>query len=160
KIVPDALAIASNKPDAMLIVIGTNDIGQGRNPFQVATNDIATLLDLIFSNAPTAHVGLSKITSLQSAHLGYSAYAQNVPTYNAPLQKFVNQRRALGQSVFLADMYSAVDFNTMFMSDHVHPNALGLQAMAQEWLARLQSITLRTNLVTPVLINGGASWKY
>jgi lysophospholipase L1-like esterase len=160
KIVPDALGISSNRPDGMLVFIGVNDIGNGRNPYQVATNDMATLLDTIFSNSPSVHVGVAKITSLQNAGLGYSTYAANVPIYNAVLQKLVNQRRALGQSVFLADMYSAVDFNTMFMADHVHPNSLGLQAMAAEWLSRLQSITVRTDLVTTVLINGGATWEY
>jgi hypothetical protein len=88
----------------------------------------------------------------------YGTYAPNVPIYNAALQKVVNQRRALGQNVFLADMFFAVDYNTMFLSDHVHPNALGLQAIAQEWLARLQAITIRTNVITSTLINGGASW--
>jgi hypothetical protein len=37
---------------------------------------------------------------------------------------------------------------------------VGLQAMAREWLSRMQAITIRTNLVTTVLINGGANWKY
>jgi GDSL-like Lipase/Acylhydrolase family len=163
KIVPDALAIASNQPDVVLILIGANDIGRGRNPFQVATNDMAALLAIVFSNAPNANVILAKASSLQNGSAGgliYGTYAPNVPTYNAALQKVVNQRRALGQNVFLADLYSAVDFNTMFLSDHVHPNALGLQAMAKEWLTRLQAITTRTNLVTSILINGGASWKY
>jgi lysophospholipase L1-like esterase len=145
KIVPDALAIATNVPSLMLIFIGVNDIGRGRNPYQVATNDISTLLNIVFSNAPSVHVGLAKITTLQNAGLGYSTYAGNVPIYIAMLQKLVNQRRALGQNVFLADMYSAVDLNTMFLGDYLHPNALGLQAMAIEWLARVQSITIRTN---------------
>ena len=161
KIVPDALAIATNIPNLMLVFIGVNDIGRGRDPYQVATNDIPTLLNIIFSNAPSAHVGLAKITSLQNASLpNYGTYAANVPTYNSMLQKVVNQRRDMGQNVFLADMYTAVDFNTMFQGDHVHPNALGLQAMAREWLARIQSITVRTDQVTKVLINGGSTWKY
>jgi hypothetical protein len=163
KIVPDALAIASNVPDLMLVLIGANDIGRGRDPYQVATNDMATLLGIIFSNAPNACVGLAKITSLQGGTAGglpYGNYAANVMTYNAQLQKLVNQQRALGQNIFLADMYSVVDFSTMFMSDHVHPNPLGLQAMAKEWLSRIQTITVRTDLLNSVLINGGASWKY
>ncbi len=163
KIVPDALAIASNRPDVMLILIGANDIGRGRNPYQVATNDLSTLLDLIFSNAPNAHIELAKISSLQNGIAGglnYGAYATNVPIYNAILQKMVNERRALGQHVFLADMYSAVDYSTMFFSDHVHPSSLGLQAIAKEWLARLQTITVRTDLVTSILINAGANWKH
>ena len=163
KIVPDALAITGNVPAVAMILIGANDIGRGRDPNQVATNDMATLLNLVLSNAPNANVILAKASSLQNGSAGglnYGAYATNVPIYNAALENLVNQRRALGQNVFLADMYSAVDYNTMFLSDHVHPNTLGLQAMAREWLTRLQAITTRADLVATVLINGGASWKY
>jgi hypothetical protein len=38
--------------------------------------------------------------------------------------------------------------------------SLGLQAIAQEWSARLRAISLLTDLTTSTLINGGASWKY
>jgi hypothetical protein len=42
----------------------------------------------------------------------------------------------------------------------VHPNATGLQAIAQEWLTRIQAITVTTNRVTSTLIHGGDVWKY
>lgn len=163
KIVPDALAIASNGPDVILILIGANDIGRGRDPHQVATNDMASLLSIIFSNAPNVHVGLAKISSLQNGSAGglfFGAFATNVPIYNAALQNLVSQRPRLGQNVFLADIYSAVDYNTMLLPDHVHPNPLGLKAIAQEWLARLQTVTICTDLVTSIFIQGGATWKY
>lgn len=161
KIAGDALA--SNVPDIALILIGANDIGRGRDPYQVATNDMAALLEVIFSNAPNVQVVVAKISSLQNGTAGglnYGAYATNVPIYNAELQKLVNQEQASGKNVSLADMYSAVDFSTGFLPDHVHPNAAGLQAIAGEWLTQLQALTVRTDLVTTVLINGGATWKY
>ena len=161
KIVADAFTNAT--PDLVLLLIGVNDIGRGRNPYQVATNDMPNLLDIIFSNAPNANVILAKITSLYSANLtglNYAAYATNIPIYNAALQAMVNQRRALGQNVFLADMFSVVNIGTMFNSDNVHPNATGLQAIAQEWFTRIQAITITTNQVTSTLIHGGDVWKY
>jgi lysophospholipase L1-like esterase len=163
KIVADAMAITANRPDLVLLLIGANDIGRGRNPYVVATNDMSNLLDLIFTNVPKANIIISKITSLQNANLGtlgYDAYATNVIIYNAALQLLVNQRRAAGQNVFLADMFTAVDYNTMFMADHVHPNALGLSAMAKEFLARIHAITIRTNQFASTIIHGGDSWKY
>ena len=160
RIMRDVLAITNKRPDLMLILIGANDIGRGRNPWVVATNDMPNLLGVIFSNVPNAHVLLAKITTLQNASLGYSAYATNVPIYNAALQGMVNQRRALGQKVFLADMFSAVDYGTMFLNDHLHPNPAGLRAIASEWAARIETIVSRTNRFTSVLINGGADWKY
>src|SRR5689334_21964010 len=160
KIVADALAITNNRPDVIMLLIGANDIGRGRNPYVVATNDMSNLLNLIFSNVPNVNIIISKITSLQTASLNYGPYATNVVIYNAALQKLVKKRRALGQNVFLADMFSAVDYNTGFMTDHVHPNSLGLNAMAKEFLARIQAITIRTNQFTSTLIHRGDSWKY
>jgi lysophospholipase L1-like esterase len=160
RIVRDALAITNNRPDLILILIGANDIGRGRNPWSVATNDMPTLLNIIFSNVPNANVFLAKTTTLLNATLGYSVYATNVPIYNGALQKMVNERRALGQNVFLADMFSAVDYSTGFLPDHLHPNPVGLRAIAAEWAARIQTITLRPDQVTTSLVNGGADWKY
>ncbi len=160
-IVPDALSNVT--PDIVLVLIGANDIGRGRDPYQVATNDMPALLDIIFSKAPNANVILTKITSLMNANVGglnYGAFSTNVSIYNAALQQMVNQRRALGQNVFLADMFSVVNTSTMFNSDHLHPNALGLQTIAQEWFTRIQSIIITTNLVTTTLIHGGDVWKY
>ncbi len=161
KIVADALTHAT--PDLILVLIGANDIGRGRNPYQVATNDMSNLLDLMFSKAPDANVILAKITSLGNANTGVPNYGvnyTNVSIYNAALQVMVNQRRALGQNVSISDMFSAVDFNTMFNSDHLHPNALGLKAIAQEWFTRIQAITITTNRVTSTLIHAGEIWKY
>jgi len=159
KIVADALTNAT--PDLVLVLIGANDIGRGRNPCRVATNDMANLLDVIFSNAPNANVILAKITSLYNASINYGAYYTNVSIYNAALQAMVNQRRALGQNVSLADMFSVVGVSsTMFNGDGLHPNALGLQAIAQEWFTRIQAITITTNRVTSTLIHGGGVWKY
>lgn len=163
KIVADAMRITNNLPDVVMLLIGANDIGRGRNPYVVATNDMLNLISLIFSNVPNANIIISKITSLQNGTAGglnYGAYATNVLIYNAALQSMVNQRRAAGQNVFLSDMFSAADYNTMFMSDHVHPNTLGLSAMAKEFLARIEAITIRTNLFATTMIHGGDSWKY
>lgn len=156
-------ALTNFTPDLVLVLMGANDLGHARNPWQVATNDLPALLDLIFSNAPNANVILDKTMTLQNATTGssnYGAFAANVPIYNAAVQSMVNQRRALGQNVFLADMFSAVDFATMFNADHLHPNALGLQAIANEWLTRIQSITVRPDIATTILVKGGSTWKY
>lgn len=159
KIARDALTNIT--PDVVLVLMGANDIGRGRNPWQVATNDMSALLDIIFSNAPNANVILNKAMTIQSATLlSYANYATNVPIYNAALQAVINQRRVAGQNVFLADMYSVVDYSTMFKADHLHPNTTGLQAIAREWLTRIQGVVIRTNSTTSVLVNGGSVWKY
>jgi hypothetical protein len=154
KVVPDALTNAI--PDVLLILIGANDIGNARNPLLVATNHMATLLDQIFSSAPNVHVILAKIT--RQDNYGSPANAANIPIYNAALQALVKQRRALGQKVYLADLYSVVPY--ALFPDGLHPNSTGLALMAQEWLTRIQSITSRPDLFTTVFIDAGATWKY
>ena len=92
-IVPDALSNVT--PDLVLIFIGANDIGRGRDPYQVATNDMPTLLDIIFSKAPNANVILAKTTSLMNANVGglnYGAFSTNVSIYNNALQHMVNHK--------------------------------------------------------------------
>ncbi len=161
KIVPDAFTNA--RPDLILIMIGANDIGRGRDPRVVAESNMPALLDIIFSNVPNANVILDKPTNLRSGNVSgllYGNYATNVPIYGAALQAMVNQRRAQGQNVSLADMFSAVDYKTMFMSDHVHPNATGLKAVAQEWFTRIRAILTDTNQITATLIHGGDLWNF
>jgi lysophospholipase L1-like esterase len=167
KIIPEALASpagsGTNTPNLFCVYIGINDIGRGRDPYFVATNDLPGLLDILFSNAPNASVILVKTSTIQGtpAHNGlYGSHANNIPIYGAALQAMVNQRRAWGQRVFLADMFSALDYNTQFDSDHEHPNTNGLAAVAREFATRIEAITIRTNRLATTLIYGGSDWKY
>ena len=155
--------LVTNTPDLVLIFMGANDIGRGRNPYLVATNHLPTLLDSIFARLPAANIIVTKPTTLQNAAVGtplYSSFATNVPIYNTAMQSMINARRVQGQNVFLADMFSVVDGRTMFQSDYLHPNAAGLKAIANEWLFRIDAITARTNRVVTPLIAGGSVWRY
>jgi lysophospholipase L1-like esterase len=162
-IVPDALA--ANTPDIILLLIGANDIGRGRDPGTVASNDFPNLLNEIFSIDPHVNIICAKITSLSGGNIAgitppYGTYSGNVYKYNAYLQNVINQRRAQGQNVWLSDMFSVVNPTNMFMGDHVHPNPAGLQAMAQEWFTRIQAMTIATNQFTSTLVHGGDTWSY
>jgi lysophospholipase L1-like esterase len=159
----DPAGSGTNTPDLFCVYIGINDIGRGRNPYTVATNDMPGFLDLLFSHAPNANVILVKTSTFRGtpAHTNqYTSYVTNVFKYGAALQGMVNQHRAQGQRVFLADMFSALDTNTMFDADREHPNTNGLAAVAREFATRIEAITLRTNRLTTTLIYGGSDWKY
>lgn len=156
-------ALKNTTPDLFLIDLGVNDIGYGRNPYLVATNHMAALLDLIFTTAPSAHIIVGKPTTISRASIGsppYSTYGANMPIFCAALQALVNARQALGQNVFIADLFSAVDANTMLQSDGTHPNAAGFRAMAGEWLFRIDALTVRTDRVVTAFIGAGSTWKY
>src|SRR5213075_1789491 len=111
--------------------LGVNDMGQGRNPSRVATNDLPALLDLIFARLPSAHIIVSKPTTITYASiLSYKTYGANMLAFCDAVQVLAAARRAQGQKVFVADLFSAVSGTTMMNSDGTHPNATGLSAIA------------------------------
>jgi lysophospholipase L1-like esterase len=156
-------ALTNVIPDLLLVYIGVNDIGRGRNPYVVATNHLPALLDSIFAKAPAANVVVTKVTTLRNANVSsppYLNYSTNIPIFNAAVQTMVNARRALGQNVFVADIFSAVDPATGLLSDQLHPNTTGLNAIAREFLSRIDAFTLRTNRTVTYLIPGCSDWEY
>jgi lysophospholipase L1-like esterase len=156
-------ALVNRTPDLFLIDLGVNDMGYGRNPYLVATNHMAALLDMIFEKVPSAQIIVGKPTSITHASIGspaYSTYATNMPIFCAALQSLVNTRRSLGQNVFAADLFSAVNPVSMLQSDGTHPNAVGFNAMAKEWFFRIDAMTVRTDRVVSPFITAGLTWKY
>src|SRR5262249_24256474 len=130
--------------------------------YLVATNHMAALLDMIFEKVPSAQIIVGKPTSISRASIGtpaYSTNATNMPIFCAALQSLVNTRQALGQNVFIADLFSTVNPG-LLKTDGRHPNAAGFNAMANEWLFRIAAMTVRTDQVVTPFITAGATWKY
>jgi lysophospholipase L1-like esterase len=156
-------ALASSRPDVAMILIGANDIGRGRNPYQWRRTTEPPCYQLFF---PTLRMSTSfwPRSARCKTEVPVDSFTTRMPRtspFRTPrCKRSLTSAAPWGQKVFLADMFSAVDYNLMFNPDPVHPNALGLQSIAREWLARLQAITIRTNLITSTSISGGASWKY
>ena len=168
-IIHDALTNSTgsgtNTPDLFFVYIGVNDIGHGRDPFFVATNDMPNFLNLLWSNAPNATVMLCKSSSVEGtgAHSGqYQSNSANTKIYGAALQAMANQQRAQGKKLFLGDMFSVLQPVTtnLYKTDLEHPNAAGLPLVAREFATRIEAITIRTNSLTTTLIYGGEDWKY
>lgn len=146
-------------PDLVLVDMGVNDMGRGRNPYTVATNDLSALLDLIFTKVPNAHIIVSKPTSISaSTILSYGTYRTNMLAYCDAVQAVAAARRANGQNVYVADLFSTV--RTNLISDGTHPTAAGFSLLAQEMMFRIAAITARPDYVTTPLILGGSTWKY
>ncbi len=156
-------SFAGTTPDLVLIDMGVNDMGRGRNPNFVATNNLSALLDLIFSNAPSANIIVSRPTTITFSSIltpPYSTYYTNMFTFGGAVQQLAAARRAQGQNVNVADLFSVVNGNTMLNSDGTHPNATGRLAIATEFMFRIASITTRPDAATTPFITGGSAWKY
>src|SRR5262249_42101976 len=110
--VSDALhSVSVPAPDLVLIDMGVNDMGRGRDPGFTATNDFSALLDLVFSNVPSANIIISKPTTITYSTIlspPYDTYWQNMHAYCGAVQALAAARRAQGQPVFVADLFSAV----------------------------------------------------
>jgi lysophospholipase L1-like esterase len=149
-------------PDLVLIDLGVNDMGRGRNPYQVATNDLSALLDMIFAKLPAAHIIVSKPTTITFSTIltpPYLTYRTNMLIFCDAVQAMAAARRAQGQNVFVADLFSVVG-TSMLNGDGTHPNSLGLAAIAKEMMFRIAAITTRPDSVTTPFILGGSVWKY
>lgn len=156
-------ALTNAAPDLILIDLGVNDMGRGRDPYQVATNDLSALLDMIFAKLPAAYVIVSKPTTITFSTIlspPYETYSTNMLIFCGAVQAMAAARRAQGQNVFVADLFSFVNGITMMNGDGTHPNAAGLQAIAKEMMLRIAAITTRPDSVTTPFILGGSVWKY
>ena len=156
-------SLTNATPDLVLIDLGVNDMGHGRNPYQVATNDLSALLDMIFVRLPSAHIIVSKPTTISYSTIlspPYDTYRTNMLIFCDAVQTMAAARRAQGQNVFVADLFSAVTNTSMLNSDGTHPNATGLAAIANEMMFRIAAITARPDSVMTPFILGGSVWKY
>lgn len=157
-------ALTNLTPDLVLIDLGVNDMGHGRNPYQVATNNLSALLDMIFSNLPNANIIVSKPTTISYSTIltpPYYTYKTNMFIFCDAVQAMAAARRARGQNVYVADLFSVVTNNTtMLNSDGTHPNTTGLAAIANEMMFRIAAITTRPDRVVTPFIFGGSVWKY
>ena len=155
-------ALTNANPDLVLIDLGVNDMGQGRNPYQAATNNLSALLDMIFSKLPAAQIIVSKPTTITYSTIltpPYLTYRTNMLIYCDAVQAMAAARRAQGQNVYVADLFSVVN-ESMLNSDGTHPNAIGLAAIANEMMFRIAAITTRPDSVMTPFIFGGSVWKY
>ncbi len=117
-------SMATYKPDVVLLMAGTNDLGQN---YQVSTAParLGGLVDKILRDDPKATVLVaSLITSMNTV------VAPLRPAYNTAVADMVSTKKAAGEHVALADM-SAVTTADMF--DALHPNDNGYKKMAVAW---------------------------
>ncbi|TDD81822.1 RICIN domain-containing protein [Actinomadura rubrisoli] len=127
--------LASARPDAVLLHIGTNDIAQrcalGTNAASLADR-LAKLIDYIVQAAPAAHLYVAKIVPFTEPAANALGNA-----YNARIPGIVQARAAAGKKVHLVDMNSAVP--PADITDKLHPSTGGYSKMAARWYGALTS---------------------
>ncbi len=116
-------------PDVILLQIGTNDLlGGGYRP-QLQSN-LETLLTQLSSNRPSARIIL--------ATLPPSTKRKGVAEYNTMVLTVAATFHAAGKKITLCDNNS--NFPAEGLADGTHPNEIGYQWLAKQWLSALFSL--------------------
>ncbi|HVZ89459.1 MAG TPA: SGNH/GDSL hydrolase family protein, partial [Polyangia bacterium] len=127
-------AIATYKPNIVLLMIGTNDMHYSID-LANAPARLGALLDEITTDAPGALLVVATIIPANGT--------QNTPTktYNAALPALIQARAAKGKHIVLVDMYAAMkSWSTSLYKDSEHPNDAGYTIMADTWYQAIGSL--------------------
>lgn len=149
--VPLDLALERFRPDLVLLMVGTNNLGSTDQPGIEETTlrgHLEQLLDRLHELAPAAHVIVATAPPADNGYTGWPHMAhrnERTAAYNEQVVRpAVAARAAQGRPISLADMFAALDPATD-LADGVHPNDAGkakINAMwfaaVQEWRARQQ----------------------
>jgi len=131
--------LASVKPELILIMLGTNDIGHG---YEIgdAPARLATLLDDIYAlpGVGNSTIFLASIPPNRRS----DAERANVVLFNESIPGIVDSYRAKGKKIFFVDQFTPLDneYKKNMRRDNLHPNATGNDTMAQAWFEAIQSV--------------------
>jgi len=130
--------LASVKPDMILIMIGTNDIGHGYE-LTDAPARLATLLDDIYAlpGAGNPTIFLASIPPNRRNE----ADRTNVIRFNEAIPEIVDTYRAKGKKIFFVDQFTPIDnaYGENMRDDNLHPNATGNDTMAAQWFNAIEA---------------------
>jgi lysophospholipase L1-like esterase len=117
------------QPDVVLLLLGVNDF---RNNIDTANaaNRLEALVVRIANNWPNSKILVASLTAVAEP-----LNTQIQMMYNALLPGMCERQRSLGRQVYFTDMYSAVLLADM--PDQLHPNQLGYNKMATNWVASI-----------------------
>ena len=134
--------LAADKPDVILIMLGTNDVNQAFDPggpgyggasgFAAdAAGRLNTLIDRLYAAQPGLTIVLASITPLAD-----SAKEANEKAYNVFVPEIVAAHRKTGRNIVFADMRAGLTAADL-SPDGIHPTTLGYDKMARVWYAAL-----------------------
>jgi lysophospholipase L1-like esterase len=129
--------LSSNKPDIVLLKIGTNDVnGTGAAG---APNGLKNLINQITKDVPSALLVVSSIIPIKDDNTN-----TKVKTYNATIPTAVKEAADAGKHVIFVDSYATfqadASWKTKWMGDNLHPNEAGYVVLGQMWYAAISAV--------------------
>ena len=123
-------------PDVILLLIGTNDYGQGYDTAN-ATNRLEALIAKMATVRPFAKI---IVANLLKRGEPYDTQIQT--TFNPFVPGIVARQAALGRQVYFTNLRAALTLADTF--DNLHPTQAGYNKMATNWFAAI------TNVIGPL----------
>jgi PKD repeat protein len=138
--------LATAKPDVILIMLGTNDVGNGID-LANAPSRLVTFVQRIHElpdvGSPT--VFLASIPPSRRTTQG----AVDVIAFNSFVPGIVADFQTQGKDVHFVDQFTPLDNNyaTVMRPDNLHPNAAGNDTMAEQWFHGIVEVVTDPNVV-------------
>jgi len=131
--------IVKYKPNIILLMIGTNDVGAGETDGPAR---LATLMDTMLNADPSLLLVIAQIVPIQKATP--DTRNMQIQAFNAPIPGLVKARADAGKHVKVVDMYGAFtanpNYSTAYLANQLHPNDTGYAVMADTWYAAIGSL--------------------
>jgi VCBS repeat-containing protein len=121
---PNLLAV--EKPQAILLMAGTNDLLQGVPQATIIAN-LNTMLSMIHAANPATHVYVSELIP--------NGDVSTVPALNTAIDAMVKQASAAGQNVSLVSESNFPSSDLIF--DNTHPTTAGYAILAQNFYSAI-----------------------
>jgi lysophospholipase L1-like esterase len=127
--------LATSKPNAILLMIGTNDINLNYNA-ATAPNRLSSLIASLYNLA-------GDDVSMFVASIPPQSTSSAVTTFNAAIPGIVSSYKNAGKKIYFADAYSAINasYSLMMNGDNLHPNAAGNEAIAGTFYDAIEAVT-------------------
>ncbi|CAA6691685.1 MULTISPECIES: GDSL-type esterase/lipase family protein [unclassified Lentimonas] len=130
--------LATVKPDMILIMLGTNDVGHGYD-LDNGPQRLRGLLDEIYA---LPNIGQPKVLlGTIPPNRRIEADRTNVMIFNESVPRIVLDYRAKGHAITMVDQFKAIDaaYEANMRGDNLHPNATGNDTMAKQWFDAIQA---------------------
>lgn len=133
--------VAQTKPNVVLLMIGTNDVGKHTYPIADAYGKLTGLINYIFLNSERTAVILAQIPpiGLQPGAPGPpSAQQQLVIQYNAIVARVANSFQDAGRNVYL--LHTTTTMNDHFPTDPLHLGDYGYKKLGFDFAKAILTI--------------------
>ena len=131
--------LATVKPNIILIMLGTNDIGVEDVDVVNAPDRLANYIDQIYNQPGVGNPSIFVASIPPNRRT--TRETTDVMNFNSAVPGIVSAQQALGRDVNFVDQFTPLNdnFDTAFRPDRLHPNATGNVILAQQWFNSIAS---------------------